>query len=105
MGDVASDVRVEGDPFVDRGEELFADILRQVAAHGVGVENVFTVKVDVDRFGRFYRRRSGSSNVVNSFCAVHERKNRNETSPSAGKKEPFFAFFSLHLCKKSTIFT
>ena len=93
MGDVAGDVRVESDPLVDRGEELFADILRQVAAHGVGVENVFTIKVDVDRFGRFYRRRSGSSNVVNSFCAIHERKNRNENDPSAGKKNALFAFF------------
>ena len=93
VGDVASDVRVEGDPFVDFSEELFADILRQVAAHGVGVKNVFTVKVDVDRFGRFCRPRIGSSNVVNSFCAVHERKNRNENSSAAEKKEPFSAFF------------
>ena len=43
----ASDARVERCAVVDSCEKLFADVFRQVSAHGVGVEYVFTIKVDV----------------------------------------------------------
>ena len=43
----ASDARVERCAVIDSCKKLFADVFRQVSAHGVGVENVFTIKVDV----------------------------------------------------------
>ncbi len=47
VGDFAGDTRVERCATVDGGEELLANVLGKIGAHGLGVEDVFAVEVDV----------------------------------------------------------
>ena len=47
VGDFAGDARIKRCAAIDGGEELLANVLGKICAHGLGVENVFAVEVDV----------------------------------------------------------
>ena len=47
VGNFASDARIKRCAAVDGGEELLANVLGKICAHGLGVEYVFAVEVDV----------------------------------------------------------
>ncbi len=47
VGNFASDARIKRCAAVDGSEELLANVLGKICAHGLGVENVFAVEVDV----------------------------------------------------------
>ncbi len=70
MGHVGSDGGVKGGALVDGRNQLFADVLRKVGTHGLDVENVFAVEIDIDRGGRQYGGGRGLRNFVDCLFAV-----------------------------------
>ena len=70
MGHIACDTRIEGSAFVNGCNQLFADILGQVFAHGIDVEHIFAVEIDIDRCGRLNGRGRGLCDFVDGLFAV-----------------------------------
>ena len=70
VGHIACDTRIEGGTFVNGCNQLFADILGQVFAHGVDVEHVFAVEIHIHRTGRLDGRGRGLCDFVDGLFAV-----------------------------------
>ena len=70
MGHVGSDGGVKGGALVDGRNQLFADVLRKVGTHGLDIENVLAVEIDIDRGGRQYGGGRGLRDFVDCLFAV-----------------------------------
>ncbi len=70
VSDIASDARVKSDTFVNRCEKLFANVLREVGAHGIGIENVFAIEIDIRRSGRHHSAHRRRSDIVDGLITT-----------------------------------
>ena len=70
VGDIARDTRIECGTFVNGCNQLFADILGQVFAHGIDVEHIFAVEIHINRSSRLDRRGRGLCDFVDGLFAV-----------------------------------
>ena len=69
-GHVGSDGGIKGCALVDGGNQLFADVLGQVLAHGIDVEHIFAVEVHAYRGGQLDRRGRLFRDFVDCLFAV-----------------------------------
>ena len=70
MSDITSDARIKSHALVDRCEQLFANILREVGAHGIGIENVFAIEIDIRRSGRHHSTHRRRSDIVDGLITT-----------------------------------
>ena len=70
VSDIACNARVKRDAFVNRRKQLFTNIFRKIGAHSIGVENIFTIEIDVHGSGRHGTAHRGSCDIVDGLITT-----------------------------------
>ena len=74
VGHIAGNTRVKRNAFINRCKKFLANILREVRAHGLGIENIFAIEIDVHGSSRHRTAHRRSCDIIDGLITtiVHD---------------------------------